>query len=179
MSSATRIRSKQEGITDSIRVKYLAKIDFSWLFLLSGLVLTISAIVLPARLDLQVLKDKQYVIQSDLDELEYQIEVYQAFLTELHEGDPVLRQRIFEMQFNLQSPGIPVVIDSSASQTPLEWVKQRARRHRELYLPEEQSSILTGLSHGRSRLFLVGIGAIAMFIGFVNNTPASNQSDSP
>ncbi len=153
------------------------RIDFGWFYLTCGLVLSISAIVIPAHQELQELQAKKNVIQENLEDLEYRVEVYNSFLQDLNEDDPELRQRILDMQLNLQLQGTPVVIDTSASQTPLEWVAQRARRDRRVNMQVEQSSILSGLSTGRSRLLLVGAGAFAMFIGFIK-APALSASDS-
>lgn len=146
--------------------------------MLCGLVLTVSAIILPAQQDLEELKLKRVVIQENVDELEYQIEIYKDFLQDLQEDNPELHQRIVEMQFNTLASGTPVVVDSSASQTPLEWLAQRIRRDRDVSMQTEQSSILANLSSGRNRLFLFGLGVFAMFVGLVkgpilNDAPPS------
>jgi hypothetical protein len=151
----------------------LQRIDFGWFYLICGLVLTISAIVIPAHQDLQELQAKKVVIEENLSDLEYRVEIYNSFLQDLHENDPEFKQRILDMQLNLQAQGTPVVIDASASQTPLEWVAQRARRDRKVNMQVEQSSILSGLSTGRSRLLLIGVGAFAMFIGFLKGSTHS------
>ena len=152
-----------------------AKFDSGWPYLLCGLILTVSAIILPAHQDLKELEMKRVVIQGDVDELEYQIQVYRDFLQELQHENPELRQRIIEMQFNKQVSGTPVVVDSSASQTPLEWLSQRVRRDTEVSLITEQSSILSNLSNGRSRLFLVGLGVFAVFVGLVKSPTAKGN----
>ncbi|MBC8309544.1 MAG: hypothetical protein ISR75_05525 [Phycisphaerales bacterium] len=139
--------------------------------------LTSSAIVIPAHQELQELQSKKNVIQENLADLEYRVEIYNSFLQDLHENDPEFKQRILDMQLNLQAQGTPVVIDTSASQTPLEWVAQRARRDRKINMQVEQSSILSGLSTGRSRLLLIGVGVFAMFIGFLKG-PALSATDS-
>jgi hypothetical protein len=150
-------------------VSFLQRIDFGWLFLLSGLVLTVAAIILPAHHDLDDLAAKRNDIQVNADDLEYQIELYEQFLLELKEGDVDVTKRIIEMQFNVQSDAIPVVIDESASNTPLEWIAQRVRRERVVPTESTPLSMLTSISHGRSRLLLVGVGVFSMFIGFMKH----------
>jgi hypothetical protein len=150
-------------------VSFLHRIDFGWLFLLSGLVLTVAAIVLPAHYDLEELESRRSEIQVNADDLAFQVKLYEQFLLELQEGDPELTKRIIEMQFNVQTDGIPVVIDESASNTPLEWIAQKVRRDREVSLESAPPSMLTSISHGRTRLFLVGIGVFSIFIGFIKN----------
>ncbi len=158
-------------------MRILQRIDFGWLYLLCGVVLTVAAIVLPAHQELHTLQQKRDYIQENLADLNYRVQIYSEFLHELQENNPVLLQRILEMQFNLQTEGTPVVIDTSSSQTPLEWVAQRSRRDRVMPLQVEQSSILSGLSSGRSRLLLVGAGAFAMFVGFLKSATGVLKKD--
>jgi len=155
----------------------LQRIDFGWFYLVCGIVLTVAAIVLPAHQELHTLQLKRDRIQENLADLEYRVQIYSEFIQDLEKNDPELRQRILEMQFNLETAGTPIVIDASASQTPLEWVAQRSRRDRVLPFQVERSSILSGLSSGRSRLLLVGAGAFAMFIGFLKGPAWDPQKE--
>lgn len=147
----------------------MKRFDFGWLFLLCGLVLAVSAIVLPAHQDLHQLTAKRNTIEANLDNLEYRIALYGEFLQDIHEGNSEMRQRLLEMQLNLPSPGTPVVIDRSSSHTPLDWIAQRARKEQTIVTTDKENSLLSGLSSGRSRLLLVGAAAFAMFIGFLRN----------
>lgn len=155
-------------------MSFLQRIDFSWLFLLSGLLLTVAAIILPAHHDLDELETKRIEIQVNADNLAYQINIYEQFLLELQEGNPELTTRILDMQLNMQFDGIAVVIDESASKTPLDWIAQRARKEQVVLMASAPQSILSSISHGRSRLILVGIGVFSMFIGLMKN-PVSTE----
>jgi len=154
-------------IADEERVSLFKRFDFGWLYLLCGLVLTGAAIVLPARHNLDVLTSKKTTIASDLEELAYRMGVYQAFLDDVLAENPQLTKRLIEMQFNTSPEGSSVVIDRSASQTPLAWVAQRAKRTRVLPMESEQASILSQFAAGQGRLWLLGSGAFAIFIGLI------------
>jgi hypothetical protein len=157
-------------LVDNYQVSSVKRFDVGWLYLLCGLVLAVSAIVLPAHQDLQNLQVKRSAIQDDLHDLEYRIALYQDFLSDIQEENPIVQDRLLEMQFNKAAIGTPVVIDNSAAHTPLGWIAERARRDRVISTRTEQSSLLTGLSSGRSRLLLVGAAAFAMFVGLLKGS---------
>jgi len=152
------------------------RFDFGWLFLFCGLVLTVAAIVLPARHDLEELSAKRTTISNDLVELEYRVTVYQGFLDDVRAGKPELTKRLIEMQFNRSPEGRPLVIDKSASQTPLAWVAQRAKRVKALPMQTEHASILSQFAADHGRLWLLGCGAFAMFIGLMTSSHAVSDS---
>jgi len=153
----------------------LKKVDVGWLFLLCGLVLAVSAITLPAHQDLTNLQSKHTEIKKDLEHLHYRVFQYQQFLDSLQEQDPDLIKRVSELQLNSPMDGSEVVIDFSASMNPLDWIAQRTRQPREVETMPLESSLLTTISSGRSRLILIGAAAIAMFAGFFYST-TTNKS---
>ncbi len=155
-------------------MSFLKKFDFGWLYLVCGLALTVAAIVLPAQQDLQELAAKRVAITSDLEELEYRVEVYRAFLEDAQTGNPQFTKRLIEMQFNKSPDGSSVVIDRSASRTPLAWVAQRAKRNRVVPMEVEQASMLAQFSSGQGRLWLLGFGIFATFIGLMTSSPAAS-----
>ena len=148
-------------------MNFLSKLDYGWVYLICGLVITVSAIVLPAHQHLHDLEAKRAVIQQDLHALQFQMDKYQNFLVELQTSSPALEKRILEMQFNVQTQGTPVVTDISAPSTPLDWISARTQPAKLVTIPSEQSSILSSLSQGRSRLLLFGVGVFALFIGLI------------
>jgi hypothetical protein len=156
-------------------VRFLQQFDHGWLYLLSGLALTVAAIVLPAKQDLEALQEKREAIALDLADLEHQIGLYQSFLDELSQDNPLLQQRMIEMQFNKPSDGTPIVFDGSAAKTPLEWIELRSRRVRAYDIEQDRTSMLTALANGRGRLWLAGGGVFVIFIGLVR-TPLRQSS---
>jgi len=155
------------GLVDRVFMSPLLRNSLGWFYLVSGLVLTIAAIVLPAHQDLAELEQKRLAIADDYADLNHQIAIHQSFLDDLSQNHLKLRERMIEMQFNQSATGTPVVIDRSAAKTPLEWVAQRARQTRVLDVEEPRDSILTILSKGRNRLWLAGSGVFVIFIGLV------------
>lgn len=151
--------------------------SYGWSYLISGLVLTVAAIVLPAHHDLAELQQKKAAIAEDYADLNQQIVVHQNFLKDLMAEDPKLHDRIVRMQFNQAATGVPVVIDRAAAKTPLDWVAQRARQTRIVDIDTPRDSILTTLTNGRNRLWLAGAGVFVIFIGLVV-TPAC-ETESP
>lgn len=144
---------------------------FGWFYLVSGLVLTVAAIVLPAHQDLAVLKEKRAAIVDDTADLQHQILVHKAFLNDLNGQDRVLHERMVQMQFNQSPSGTPVVIDRAASKTPLDWVAQRARRDRAVFLEESRQSLLSKMTTGTNRLWLAGVGVFIIFVGLITSAP--------
>ena len=155
----------------------LLRDNFGWFYLVSGLLLTVAAIVLPAHQDLTVLKEKRAVIVDDTADLQHQILVHQSFLSDLNSLDSILQERMIQMQFNQPPSGTPVVIDRAASKTPLDWVAQRARRERAIYLEEPRQSILSKMTTGKNRLWLAGAGVFIIFIGLITSAP--QEADAP
>ena len=143
------------------------RFDYGWLYLICGLVLTVSAIILPADMDLQSLSTKKSKITSDLAELDYRVSVYEDFLRDVQRADPQLMQRLIEMQFNRTPEGTPVVIDTSAPETPLAWVAQRAKKVKALPMESGHASILSTFVDGQGRLWLLACGVFTIFIGLV------------
>ncbi len=111
-----------------------------------------------------------------MDELRYQIDIYQDFLDELNNDEAEVHNRVAEMQFNLPANGIPIVIDRSAAQTPLAWLSKRARRVDTLDVQSNQASLLTSIVQGRGRLWLIACGAFLMFVGLVETNKKFNKT---
>ncbi len=151
----------------------LSRLDYGWIYLMCGLLISAAAIILPAHQELELLKHKRDSIQLDLNNQSSQVLIYESFLNEASNKQSQLRQRLFNMQFNIKEDGSTVVVDSSSSQTPLDWLSQRARTDRFINIDVQNASLLTVFSEGRSRLFMFGVGAFAIFIGLISRTHSS------
>ena len=146
------------------------RFDIGWQFIVCGLVLTVAAIVLPAHQGLDDLESKQKIIIADLEDLEYQVSIHEIFLQDIKDGDSSFIQRLYELQFKIDPIGDAIVLDLAAPKTPLDWVANRARRTRSVNMETQQASILSKLSDGQGRLWLLGVGAFVLFIGLISNT---------
>ena len=170
--------SDSKTLVDKYPVSPLLRDYFGWFYLVSGLVLTVASIVLPAHQDLAVLKEKRAAILEDTADLQHQIIVHQEFLNDLNRQDSTLQERMVQMQFNQPPSGTPVVIDRAASKTPLDWVAQRARRDRAIYLEEPRQSLLSRMTSGKNRLWLAGAGVFVIFIGLITSSPLEDCTPS-
>ena len=153
----------------------LSRFDYGWLYLMCGLLLSVAAIILPAHKELEILEHKRDSIQLDVDNLLSQVLVYKSFLNEANDKESQLRHRLFNMQFNINGDGSTVVVDSSSSQTPLDWVAQRARTDRVIDIDVQDASLLSVFTEGRSRLFMFGVGAFTIFIGLISSSHSSSN----
>jgi len=149
-------------------VRLLARFDVGWVYLLCGLILTTVAIILPAHHNLDALLAKKETIISNADDLAYRVEVYTSFLQDATSGDPAFQQRLTEMQFNQSPAGDAIVIDTSAPSTPLAWVAQRAKRMKTVSMKTVHASLLSQFVEGEGRLWLLGLGVFALFVGLVS-----------
>jgi hypothetical protein len=77
---------------------------------------------------------------------------------------------LYELQFKIDPIGDAIVLDLAAPKTPLDWVANRARRTRPVNMETQQASILSKLSDGQGRLWLIGVGTFVLFIGLISNT---------
>jgi hypothetical protein len=85
----------------------------------------------------------------------------------LDRDDPALVRRLAAAHLKLVPAGeIPLLIAASASQTEREWIDASLSPIR---VPERRSStsVLASLASGRARLWLLGGGFFAIFLGLV------------
>ena len=144
-----------------------SKFIVAWAFLLSGLILTIAAILVPAMDELEALKTKHATITQSRDQMLVQKDAYENFLGQIKADDPVIQNRINDMQFNISPQGVPVVIDTAASSTPLQWIERKVSQTQNLQISQKNESCLSILSHGTRRLWLAGFGITILFLGIV------------
>jgi len=163
-------------LVDDYCVSLVSKLNFGWLYILCGLVLTVAAIILPAHQELQELKSKQEVIADDLEYLEYQVTIYETFLQDVVNREPDFIQRLTEMQFNRAPQGEQVVFDPSAPRTPLEWVAQRAIKSRTIQSDVQQASLLSKFTEDEGRLWVLAVGIIILFVGLTSQASPTDKT---
>ena len=81
------------------------------------------------------------------------------------------------MQFNIKPEGTPVVIDTAASHTPLQWIEMKTTSFEKFEVKEHHASLLTSLTSGTGRLWVAGFGITLAFLGIVI-TPSKKTPNS-
>ena len=149
------------------RTAPLFRIDPGWLFTLAGLAVMVAAALLPAERDLHDLRQQLAAIEFREARNSERIAAYDRFLKDLAGKDPVLLRRLAASQLNLMPEGEePLLMATSIEHTVSDWI--------EATVPEEAfeaapppDTLLTRLADGDRRLWLMGGGAMVVFLGLV------------
>ncbi len=145
----------------------LFRIDAGWLYLAAGLVLCAAGVLLPAATgseDLRVQLDQLEAAQAAASQ---RLAAYAEFVEALERDDPALLRRLAAAHLNIVPAGeTPLLISSTASQTEREWIDALVPS---VSVPQARprTSMLALLSAGRARLWLLGGGILAVFVGLV------------
>lgn len=141
--------------------------DPGWLFLVAGLVLVASAVLVPASYDLWVLQAQQRHLAAQEQENINRLQAYERFCADLRANDPQLVRRLAASQLNRIPKGeTPLLLAGTANQTPLEWV-DRSVAPVLASVPPFPDSLLSRLTLGRKALWVAGAGVMCMFLGLL------------
>ncbi len=142
--------------------------DPGWLFLVAGLVLIASAVLVPASYDLWVMRTQLRHLDAQERENFARLEAYSRFVHDLETSEPQLVRRLAASQLNLVPRGeTPVIMASSANQTPIQWVDATVQPVHANISPFPDS-LLSRLTLGRKALWVVGAGAMCIFLGLLS-----------
>jgi ABC-type sugar transport system permease subunit len=141
--------------------------DPGWLFLVAGLVLVASAVLVPASYDLWVLRAQQQQLAAQEQENYNRLEAYERFNTSLRAGDEQLIRRLAAAQLNRIPKGEKaLLLAGTANQTPLEWVDASVKPVVASVTPFPDS-LLSRLTLGRKALWVAGAGVMCVFLGLL------------
>jgi hypothetical protein len=145
----------------------LARLDPGWLFVIAGLVMCAAAITVPAQSDLLQLRRQLAVLRDEETLLAARLRAHAAFLDDLCEAEPALVRRLAAAQLNLVPEGErPVLMVRSTSASVGDWIESTVRE-----LPIERSerpaSLLSRLTEGRQRLWVLGGSVFCVFVGLL------------
>ena len=147
--------------------KYLRRLDPGWFFLLAGLALCGSLVIVPAQSELNGLRRQLHGLRQDETVARTRVEAYGQFLDDLDRPDPLLIRRLAAAQLNVIPEGqTPVLRSPSQSAAVTDWIDATVPRTRRPQ-PVARTSILERLANGRPRLWLFGAGALAVFAGVI------------
>lgn len=145
----------------------LWRLDPGWLFVLAGLALCSAGILIPAQSDLRAINDHL----QDMREAEVvaasRVRAHQDFLVDLERQDPALIRRLAAAQLNLVPQGeTPLLVTPSVHATVTDWIDATVRVDRD-EPPTQRESILSRLSRGPERVWLLAAGALSLFVGLL------------
>jgi ABC-type sugar transport system permease subunit len=142
--------------------------DPGWMFLVAGLVLVVSSVLVPASYDLWVMRTQLRHLDAQERENFNRLEAYGRFVQSLDSNDPQLVRRLAAAQLNLVPSGeTPLIRQSTANRTPTEWVDMTVAPVRASVVPFPDS-LLSRLTLGRKALWVAGAGVMCMFLGLLS-----------
>jgi hypothetical protein len=149
------------------RTAPLFRIDPGWLFTLAGLAVMVAAALLPAERDLHELRQQLAAIEFREARNAERVAAYDRFLRELAGRDPVLLRRLAASQLNLMPEGQePLLMATSIEHTVSDWIEDTVPEA-EFEAAPPPDTLLTRLADGERRLWLMGGGAMVVFLGLV------------
>ncbi len=127
--------------------------------------------LLPAQHDLAILNEQLAKLEHQEKVNQKRIGAYAQFLVELKSNDPSLLTRLAASQLNLMPKGEePVLMATSMEHTVSDWIEATVppQAFEPSLVPD---TLLTRLASGQRRLWLMGGGALIVFIGLTTGIP--------
>jgi hypothetical protein len=127
--------------------------------------------LLPAQHDLAILNEQLAKLEHQEKVNQKRIGAYAQFLVELKSHDPSLLTRLAASQLNLMPKGEePVLMATSMEHTVSDWIEATVppQAFEPSLVPD---TLLTRLASGQRRLWLMGGGALIVFIGLTTGIP--------
>ncbi len=149
----------------------LFRFDPGWLFTFAGLTVMVMSALLPAQHDLAILNEQLAKLEHQEKVNQKRIGAYAQFLIELKSNDPSLLTRLAASQLNLMPKGEePVLMATSMEHTVSDWIEATVppQAFEPSLVPD---TLLTRLASGQRRLWLMGGGALIVFIGLTTGIP--------
>ncbi len=151
----------------------LFQFDPGWLFLIAGLMLCASGVLLPAQHDLFVLERQRDILANQESHNNARLRTHVEFLDAMEQGDPRLTQRLVASQMNLVPMGErPMLLATDPAGAIAQWLDHAAQIPQ---IPQAHwpDTTLSRLANGPRRLWLLSGGVMCVFVGLVLSTPTS------
>ncbi|MSR29669.1 MAG: hypothetical protein EXS03_08880 [Phycisphaerales bacterium] len=141
--------------------------DPGWLFLLSGIALIVSAAIIPEAEKVHAMHTQLVAIRTGEQHNFARMEACSRFLDDLKAGDQGLVRRLAASQLNLMPRGeTALLIATSIDATPSDWIE--ASVPEPLFEPDEYpDTLLSRWTIGPQRLWVIALGAFAVFLGLI------------
>jgi len=149
------------------RTAPLFRFDPGWLFTLAGLAVMVASALLPAERDLHELRQQLAALEFREAYNTQRLQAYDRFMKDLTARDPALLRRLAASQLNLMPDDVePLLMATSIESTVSDWIE--ATVPQEAFQPTPPpDTLLTRLADGPRRLWLMGGGAVVVFLGLV------------
>ncbi|MEE2682189.1 MAG: hypothetical protein VX641_07450 [Planctomycetota bacterium] len=158
----------------------LRLLDPGWPWLLAGVLLMVSAAVIPS--EQRLLREEAAVrqLEEERNHLRQVSETYVRFLDEVGRGEESLVRRLAAAQLGIVPEGAePLVMLSGVTDPPTRWIERAAM----VQLGQDQStadatadSMLVSILEGTGQLWIFGAALFLIFVGLLLG-PATDEPD--
>ncbi len=147
------------------RVIPLFRFDAGWPFVIAGLALLVSALLIPAQRELHELKGLVQYHRAREQQAFERLAAYDRFLHDLGDGDERVLRRLAASQLNLKLAGeSSLMLAPSMNDTVVEWIDASVPLAAQA-APPAPDTLLSRLATGPRRLWILAVGTFMMFIG--------------
>lgn len=155
-------------------------LDPGWPWLLAGVLLMVSAAVIPS--EQRLLREQAAVrqLEQERDRLREVSETYVRFLDEVGRGEETLVRRLAAAQLGIVPEGLePLVILSGVTDPPTRWIERAAMNDIDDAAASSettQASLLVSILDGSGQLWVFGAALLFIFVGLLLG-PTGDESD--
>ena len=165
MADGTRDLIPSEEADGASSRAALFRFDPGWPFVIAGLALIVSAVLIPAQRELHDLEQKLAVHHAHEERAKAEILAYEQFNAEIEQGDERLLERLVRAQLNrMPKDERPLLLMSSANDTVPMWIESSVA----VQIPEPTpypDTLLSRIATGPRRLWVLATGAFLVFVG--------------
>ncbi len=165
MADGTRDLIPSEEADGASSRAALFRFDPGWPFVIAGLALIVSAVLIPAQRELHDLEQKLAVHHAHEERAKAEILAYEQFNAEIEQGDERLLERLVRAQLNrMPKDERPLLLMPSANDTVPMWIESSVA----VQIPEPTpypDTLLSRIATGPRRLWVLATGAFLVFVG--------------
>lgn len=165
MADGARELTPSEGPGGAASRAPLFRFDPGWPFVIAGLALIVSAVLIPAQRELHQLEQELEVHQAHEERAKAELLAYEQFLNDIKRGDERLLERLVRAQLNrMPKDERPLLLMPSANDTVPRWIESSVA----VEIPEPEpypDTLLSRLATGPRRLWVLATGAFLVFVG--------------
>ena len=115
---------EQDGAPTEAKPTPLFRFDPGWSFVIAGLLLLVTAVLIPAQRDLHELRNALEVQRAAEDQALRQLGAYDRFLNDLSQAEPQLVSRLAASQLNLMPKDErSMLLVPSLNSTVTDWIE--------------------------------------------------------